>query len=141
MPLTVDDILGARRSLRERAIAAHRDHERNLADELEAEADELEDEAYSFCVSVLGLTAPELMDVQFVHGKYNVQRALVSFALDGLDFQARYKLEKIMEKKSAQFPDGEPIYDKVLAVEFRTPGSTAWRQISSLSELGEKLAK
>lgn len=133
---TVDDVLSARPSLRDRAKKARASQiaAQKAADEQQCY--ELEQHAREFMVGTLGLLRQDAEETSFRHGKKSQNTVCVYFTVDGLAFQCSYVREKVMERVSSEFRS-EAVFDFVPVIEVRI--RTSFVKIKSLEELGELL--
>lgn len=133
---TVDDVLSARPSLRERAKAAHdlKVEEARVADE--AICFELEQHARQFMLETLGMFPPDVAEVTFTHGKKAKHVPGVYFTVDNLHFQVSYTRDKVMDRTSGEFAS-EQIWENVPVVDVRIQGS--FFRVKCLEDIGAKL--
>jgi hypothetical protein len=122
--ITPDQIIGAKRSLRDRAIAAREEQVTLQQSELERQDVELVDFALTFLQSQLGMSAAEVNDIKFRHepmGGNKLKRQAV-FVIDGIEFRVRYA-----------YGNSEDIVMEAS----RTPGLMNYTQVTSLEQIGK----
>ena len=135
MAMTVEDVLGARSRLRERAAWALADRKADEAAAAEDERERLKEDAIYFLRTVLKAEEPELETLHFEKGKQNPTTECVLFWLDDIRFKARYEQVRLMEK-NGEFGK-ETIYAPSLVVEVYA--NAGWQKIESLADLGHYL--
>lgn len=133
---TVDDVLAARpESLRSRARKARFAQLDSEARRIEHECVDLETELWGWFRDALGMTEPEMAELSFQHSQHNPERGLVSVVVDGIRFQARYKIETIMELKSSNGFETEKITDREIHIEAKGDNSS-WKTVKTLADVG-----
>lgn len=120
-PLTVEDILAARPSLRQRADEAWRGAKQEREDELEHTYGELEDELDAFLRS-LGLDAAEMHDLAYKRGSFNRSTPEVTTVVDKIHLRIRPRKDEAV-------------------IEVRQRNSSTWKRVTDLVTLGEILSQ
>lgn len=134
---TVEEILKQRpKSLRERARHALELEKAQKAAELNSENEELQEEVLTWLIIDLGLSAPQMADVEFEWGNYNSERGSVTWSLEGLDFRAHYMLKKLIEGESSL--GKETVYEKLAVFEVAVEPNK-WKQVATLADIGRHL--
>jgi hypothetical protein len=129
---SVEDILSARRSLRERAnAAAQRKADEDRA-ELEYTYEALRRDTRTFLSEAFDMSEAEIHDVVF-HNITQNKKPVLYFKVEGIEFNAMYDRKKMMTVKSSQFED-EDLYESELRVEVRSGSSI--KRVRSLEDLG-----
>lgn len=139
MTNVLEEIVEARGGLRTRASVAWGERKARIEAEHSEERGKLIHDAYYWMIDQLEMSNAEVQDVSFEPGMYNPDRPKVSFEIDGLKFQARYKRETIAEFKSESFKETEKVYEDTLVVEIKK-GSGSLKIVHDLAQLGEVLS-
>lgn len=136
MSVTVDEILGARPSLRDRAKFAAAAKKAAADEEKRQEREELMRHAVEFMIGTLGVLEGDAREVEFRLASYSAVREAVVFVVEDLTFRARFEAKKIMERKTEFGAD--VIYDLTPVYEIQK-GATSWRTVTCLADVGEAL--
>jgi hypothetical protein len=138
--LTVEDILAARPGLRERAKDAERERRERQQREREDEQRQLYFDTQAFFTETLGcalVETPAWEDCSFRdYSPPGNRKQVCTFTIDGIKFQTRYELKKVMERKSSEF-DAETIYENGLVVEVYV--TLGWQRVEELADVAKAL--
>lgn len=130
------EALLSRPTLAQRALAAKAEAKAKEDAHLAAEGEALYGEAVTYMRETLLMTPGEIADIEMTSGRFNPERAIVNFKVEGIEFRIRYKQEKIMDIDNGGTK--VPIYESVPYVESLLKGT--WRECSNLVRLGEMLS-
>lgn len=135
--LYVEDILGARPGLKERAAEAQRQHiEAEEARRRDEEADIIR-EVCAWLLKELQCAPQEIEDLNFIRGPKSSDGSTrqVHFDLDGVRFRAYFTNEKVTTIASDGGTERRAIYDQVLEVQASKNGSI-WAMVRNLADVG-----
>lgn len=135
MDFTVDDIIGARPSLRERAKKEHQKDMARRQMEKEDTWAELELEAKIFSAEHLLAQPGEIQDIKFEHSMRATDSPAVSWTMDSIRFRAYFLKKKMLEKNSSL--GDEIIYEEI--AKFEVLKATTWKAVASLADVGAVL--
>lgn len=136
--LTVDDILSARPSLRDRARAAAKvAHEAEQARRYDEEQD-LMVEACAFMRDALKCSAAEVEDIEFTRAAKNNDgvRRMVCFSVDGVRFRAYFVMEEIASYATDGGSKREKLVDRTLEVQACSQSGSTWSVVRNLTDVG-----
>lgn len=136
--ITVDDILGERLTLHDRAKAAWEAKKACMLAAWNSECDSLEGYARDFMQDALYMPAEDAHCVTFEREYRDKSKntAQVLFKIDGVEFHAFHVEKKVTTIKSSQFED-ENITELVPHMQVRTP--TGWHYVTSLADVGQRI--
>lgn len=127
--VSVEDIIGGHKSLRERAKAADEARKEEKAAEIEALAEDLKCAALELAIEILEIDPRDASNIEFRRmASTSEGKPVVGFTFDKLNFRVR----SISERQS----DNQ--YEDIAIIEYQRTG-ISWTRIQSLADLGKHL--